>query len=745
MNKWLVSCAIGAIATASPSVAQTSDNTTETAQPSAGLNEIVVTANKREERLQDVAASISVLSGEDLEKAAAVQFSQYFDKVPGLAAVVGAAPGRLIVSLRGISTGVSQTNAAVGFYIGEVPFGSAGGLAIGGTFGADPNTFDVQRVEVLKGPQGTLYGASTLGGLIKTVYNPAKIGKLEARVVADANTVRFGGEGYSGNAMINLPVGDDFAIRSTFSYRRDAGFVDNVVPTNRRNNQNTQDAIGGRITALYAPDSPFSFELTGIYQEVDSNGLNEVDVDETTLRPIIGDLKTAANRIQPNAKLKYQIYSAKLDYDFGGAALTSVSSFGKYRMRQLADESIQLPIGLIIPFGTSNGLENYTQELRLGSTDSNATFQWLGGLFYTRQDSDWTIDSRALNPTTFAPTPLLLADFDGTIRYTEVAGFLNGTFKVTDKLSLNGGARLSENRQRFAYTRAGALFAGAGANSQGKDKDAVWTYSAAIEYRPDSRTLLYVKTANGYRPGGPQVSSLPGLPESFAPDTTKNYEAGAKFDSDDRKLSLEANVFYIDWSDIQLLQTVTLVVNGSTLRRSLIANAGSASSKGFDFAARYSPTPALTFGLTGGYTDAQLEDNAPGLGGSAGERIPYTPRFQLSGTVDYEIDLGEDRSLALGAAARHVGNRTTYFSGLPGGDPGGNVNALMPSYNIIDLRAALTLGSFEIAARITNLTDKRAILSAVSKGTDAVTGAFTSAQAAVAQPRTFGVTISKSF
>lgn len=744
MKGLLVTCGVLAIAIASPALAQSSAERTESDASIAGLDEIVVTANKREERLQDVAAAISVLDGEALEKAGEVQFSQYFDKVPGLAAVVGAAPGRLIVALRGISTGQAQTNAAVGFYIGEVPFGSSGGLAIGGTFASDPNTFDVQRIEVLKGPQGTLYGASTLGGLIKTVYNPAEIGETAARVVVDGSTVRYGGEGYSGSAMINLPVGDAFAVRSTFNYRRDAGFIDNVVPINLRNNQNTQDAFGGRITALYAPDGPLSIELTGIYQEVDSNGLNEVDVDAVTLKPVVGDLKTRANRIQPEARLEYQIYSAKMDYDFGAATLTSVSSFGSYRMRQISDETIQLPIGPIIPFGTNNGLDNFTQELRLASNGGGA-FEWLGGFFYTRQDNDWTINSRALNPVTFAPTPFLVAQFVGAARYTEVAGFVNGSFNVTDKLRLNAGARLSENRQRFTYQRAGALFAGADPNSQGRDKDAVWTYSAAVEYRPDAQTLLYVKTANGYRPGGPQVSSLPGLPESFGPDQTYNYEAGVKFESDDRKLSLDANVFYIDWSDIQLLQTVTLNVNGAVLRRSLISNAGGASSRGFELTARYNPVPALTLGLTSGYTDAQLEGDAPGLGGSKGERIPYTPRFQIAATADYTIDLGKDRSLTFGASARHVGNRTTYFSGLPGGDPGGNINALMPSYEIVDLRASLVLGKTEIAARITNLTDERAILSAVSKGVDPATFAFTTAQAAVAQPRTFGLTISRDF
>jgi len=730
-------------ATGTPALAQQA-----AAAASDGIEEIVVTANKREERLSDVAAAVSVLGGVELERSAITQFTQFFDKVPGLAAVGGTAPGRSIVSLRGVSTGQSQTSAGVGFYVGEVPFGSTGALAIGGTLNADPNTFDVARVEVLKGPQGTLYGANTIGGLVKTVYNSAKVGETEGRIVLDGSTVRYGNEGYSANGMINLPLGKDVAVRATAGYRRDAGFIDNTTARNSKKDQNTADAYSGRINIRYAPDGPFSADLTAIYQQIDSNGLNEVDVNPSTLKPLVGDLKTAANQIQPLAKLKYQIYSAKLDYDFGSATLSSISSFGSYRTRQLSDESVSLPIGRILPYETRLGLDNYTQELRVASNGEGA-IEWLGGFFYTRQNNDWTIDSTALNATTLAPTTLLIADFDGTARYTEVAGFANATVKLSDRLSLSGGVRLSENKQRFAYTRAGILFASGAPNSAGTSKDTVWTYSGAIEFRPVEQTLLYVRTSNGYRPGGPQVSSLPGLPTSFGPDTTKNYEAGVKYDSSDRSLTLDASVFYIDWKDIQLLRTVTAVVNGATLRRGLIENAGAASSRGFDFSARYRPTQALTLGLAGGYTDAQLDENAPGIGGKAGERIPYTPRFQLSGTVDYDIELGDDRTLTLGASARRVTARTTYFSGLPGAapgtDPAGNVNARMPGYNILDLRVAYTAGSYEIAARVTNVTDKRAILSAISKASDLATGAYTSAQAAVAQPRTFGLSVSKSF
>jgi iron complex outermembrane recepter protein len=336
------------------------------AEDDMASNEIIVTANKREERLTDVATSISVVTGASLEQSGASQFSEYFDKVPGLSAVSFGTPGRSIVSLRGISTGASQVNATVGTYINDVPFGSAGGLAIGGTFNADPNTFDIARVEVLKGPQGTLYGASTLGGLIKTVYATPVLGSSNGRAMIDGSTVEGGSQGFMVNGMVNLSTNDRFGIRAVVSVRRDPGFIDSVSTGNVRNNFNSANAMGGRFIALFKPTESFSAELTAIYQYTDSKGANIVDLNPVTLKPTIGDLKTGETFITPKDKLEYQIYAGKLIYDLGPASVTSVTSYGLFRDDSRADVTNSFGFGplLFIVRRKANGISTYWVSVR---------------------------------------------------------------------------------------------------------------------------------------------------------------------------------------------------------------------------------------------------------------------------------------------------------------------------------------------------------------------------------------------
>lgn len=742
MTKMLrVGCAAVALASSSAGIAQ------QQGADDPGLADIVVTANKREELLSDVPAAISVLTGESLVRSGATQFSQYFDTVPGLAAVPFGQPGKGVVSLRGISTGVSQTNASVGTYINDVPFGSAGGLAIGGTFIADPNTFDVERIEVLKGPQGTLYGASTLGGLIKTVYAGPRIDATEAAIMLDGSAVEGGSLGYQANGMVNLSFGGTFAIRAVLSQRRDPGFIQSKAAGNLRDDANEADAYGGRIIALYQPNEAFAAELTAIYQNTRSKFTNLVDLDPVTLRPTVGDLATAETFVAPIGRLRYEVYAGKLSYDFGRATLTSVSSYGKYRERSIADQTNAFGFGVIVPYEQRITLGNVTQEIRLASP-TGGTFEWLLGGFYTDQDNSWDFDIVGRSFATRQPVAGPFANigrFRGDTRYKEVAGFANATWRFTDKLSVSGGLRYSENRQRYSYGRSGIIYGGPSTTAAGRSKDDVLTYAATLRFEPTKDALLYVSTSTGYRPGGPQVSNLTGLnlPTSFGPDETVNYEAGLKLSTLGGKLSLDASVFYIDWKDIQLLRTVTLQLAGSTVRRVLIENAGAASSRGFDFALRYRPITDLTLALGGGYTDARLDEAAASLGAVAGERIPYTPRWQLNGSLDYGFDVATDVRASIGASFRYVGSRTNYFAA----DPAGNLQARMPEYAMLDLRAGLTLSeTLEILFRVNNVTNERAILAATSNAfnPDPPFDVLNVA-GVVAQPRTYGITLTKRF
>jgi len=719
----------------------------QAAEPSAStsdvtLGEIIVTANKREERLQNVPAAISVVLGDALEKIAAAQFTQYFDTIPGLSAVPAGQAGKANVAIRGITTGAGQINASVGTYINDVPFGSAGGLALGGTFIADPNTFDIERIEVLKGPQGTLYGASTLGGLIKTVYTSPKLGVLEGRIMLDGSTVEGGDQGYMVNALVNAPLGKDLAVRIVGGVRRDAGFVDSISPGNAIENFNSARAYNARGVLLYKPDNVFSAELTAIYQRTNSFGINQVDVDPVTMVPVSQDLSTAYTFIRPSDRLEYQIYSGKLVYDFGFAALTSISSYGRYAENQRLDATAAIPFGPPILNAQRITLGNFTQEVRLASP-SGGRFEWLIGGFYTHQSNTWKLNIDGVDARTLELLPLQVYDFNGDTRYEEVAGFANGTVKLTDALSVTGGIRYAYNRQRYAYSRAG-LIVGPPSDTQGRSSDGVVTYLGSVQYKPVDNLLLYFKTASGYRPGGPQVSNLTGLNlrSTFDPDKTRNYEVGAKWSSADGKFNAYISGFYIDWTAIQLLTTVVLNVNGTTIRRSLIDNAGAASSRGFDLALRYRPVRGLNLAVDTGYTNARLDETAPSLGGGKGERIPYVPRWTASGSVGYDFALGGSVTGRVGATGRYVDARPNYFLA----DPAGNVSAFMPAYFILDLRAGATFGPWDVGVRLTNVTNRRAILSSSTLAFQDVPPFGVAANAAVvAQPRTYGLTVSRKF
>lgn len=306
-----------------------------------------------------------------------------------------------------------------------------------------------------------------------------------------------------------------------------------------------------------------------------------------------------------------------------------------------------------------------------------------------------------------------------------------------------GGLRDSENGQDYNYIRSG-LLSSRSPSSAGISSDSVVTYSTSVQYRLAEDGIVYGKVSSGYRPGGPQVVSQVGLtlPTKYDPDTVTNYEGGLKFFAFDRRLSVNASAFHIDWSRIQLLGAGVVAVQGVPQRRFLLTNAGQASSDGFDFAVTARPVAGLTVNASGAYTDAHLDQAAPQLGAAKGERIPYNPLWSLNGSMTYAFPISENVVGDPSAAIRFVGSRTNYFSA----DPSGNLQATMRHYTILDLRAGATIGAYDIAFRVSNVTNERAILAAQTDGY-ATTPPYSvlNDSAVVSRPRTFGLGITRSW
>src|ERR1700735_5003215 len=251
------------------------------------LQEIVVTAEKREERLLDVPMSLTALSGDELARAGSYRLEDFVGKVPGLSVVDAGALGSQLV-IRGITTGVQAVNSAVATYIDETPY-AAQGPFVDSTF-ATPNldTFDLQRIEVLRGPQGTLYGSNALGGLVKYVTNAPDPPAVAAKVETGANSVSNGGTGFDVHAMVNLPLGADSALRLVGYDTYYPGFIDD--PSRGLTDINGTHFVGGRVSYLYEPASNFTVRLNAIYQERRWNDWSDEDVNGGTLTPVFGNL-----------------------------------------------------------------------------------------------------------------------------------------------------------------------------------------------------------------------------------------------------------------------------------------------------------------------------------------------------------------------------------------------------------------------------------------------------------------------
>lgn len=697
------------------------------AAPQTLPDDIIVTAQKREQRLIDVPQSVSVVSAELLRSVHAERLEDYFTRIPSASFVEAqAGQGRLV--LRGINTG--GVGATVATYVDETPYGSATSLANGGVLAPDLDPSDVQRIEVLRGPQGTLYGANSLGGLVKYVTTLPDTTAVHATAEGNVEGVAHGSTGASSRASLNLPLADTIAVRASGFYRQDPGYIDDL---RRGRDINDGRTYGGRVSVLAKPLDRLTIRVTGVLQNLHSNGTNEQEVDPVTLAPVFGRL--IQNRIvaQPN-DIRYRVYNGTVNYNFGAVSLVSATSWGNLDQLNVQDATGvygDLLTGAFgIPLGSSLdqrlNQRRFTEEVRLASTRPmlGGLFEWTIGGFYTRERN--VIDQRlnAVDAGTGRISPGLdgLALVNIASRYREIAGFANGTIHFTPRFDLTFGGRYSHNKQTATTVNGGPLQGDSTFDVQSSDN--VFTYSVAPSFKPNTDTTIYARIARGYRPGGPNLVPAgvvdPAL-RQFGADTTTNYEVGIKSDLLDRKLSVELTGFYIDWKNIQLLTAV----NGVGIN----TNGGSARSKGVEATVTLRPTPGLSLGANGAYVDASLTADAGLSGGLKGNRLPYVARFASTLSADYERPLNDRINGIGGISWRYTGPRQSGF------DPVLGQNRLA-GFSQVDAHLGATFDRYRVEVFARNLTDSRGIVNLGAAGS-ALNGAIA---AAVVRPRSIGAT-----
>ena len=719
------------------------------ASPSDGatLGEVVVTANKRAEPVKTVADAIAVLPAQQLETAGVTELRDLNGLVPGLVVSGSDASGEFVI--RGLSTGPDAT-PLVGFQIDGAPIGSV-------TNGA--NTADqmpeidpslISRIEVLKGPQGTLYGGSTLGGIVQFVTKKPSLDQVDGSFSVEGSGTEHGDGNYVLRASASAPLVQDKLGLQLSAYDDDlGGYVDDQKLG--RNDFDYHHSYGGRAALLWQINPDFQVQLSDLYSHSKSY-IDIVPYDATTHKPLDGDL-IYNEGVLPLDENNFNLVSLNAGYDLHWATLSYVGTYQRFDNNYATDFTAEslvpivegaLPLfgGVAVPANSSVGADldlhttKYTSELRLASPDTGR-FRWLAGLFYNHEQSDQPQTVGVVEPDqNFAPAPLNdLLNYTLLTHLTEVAGFADLTYYIIPRLDVTGGIRVGhidqDYRQLFSgsdsealntlFTVSGLLPTAAD-SGLGKESDTFETYLADLRYHLTANSMVYFRFATGYRPGGPNVS-VPGVPPTFAPDTTKNYEVGWKTNFWGKKGYLDASAYWIDWDNIQLL-TQFDGLGGTT-------NGGSAVSRGIEASLTLTPVAGLTLTGSGAYNDAHLTETIPGGLGNEGDRLPNDPKWTAAFGATYEWSLGNDWCPYVGAQVRYVDSRNFSFE-----HSAIYPDYVMPQYTTADLQAGVRHGPYDFQVFARNVNDERAQLGDESRGVNFI---------AVSRPRTVGASISAHF
>ena len=741
MNTRLKLAILGSLGVAGPLLSQASLALDATAATdSDALTTIVVTAEKREEPLQNVPMSVTALGGGSLDKLQDRDFSDYATMVPGLS-WVSSQPGLTRLTLRGENAGGVGSTVAV--YLDESPFGSSSALLNGSILSGDFDTWDLQRIEILRGPQGTLYGANSEGGLLKFVTTAPVLGSFSGAAEVTGESVDHGGEGWDTRAVLNLPVGDKVAWRVSGFEQHVPGYIND--PLNGKSDVNGGHKEGGRVSMLAAPTDDLTIRLTATSQQSNYDGTSAIDVHPVTLKPLHGDL-TQERFVSEPSSFNYVNYNATVNWNAGPFSILSTTSYSILDSHTFSDASNQLLapgltvadlLGLAIGPNLGASLDDvvdmkkFTQEIRLSSPASDR-LEWQVGGYFTRENGALAEHLNAIDTTSGADAGLPSLEIPIIAStYKEWAGFGNLTYHFNSQFDIQAGGRYSSNEQTASENVTGLLVPTPEVFNF-PSKGHVFTYSVAPRWHVDANTMVYARVATGYRPGGPNALpplAPPDVPREYGADKTTNIEVGIRSTQLDGLLSIDVAAFHVDWKDIQLVEAIGgFNFNG---------NGGTARSQGVEWTFGYIPVHGLTFTWTGAYTDAKLTTDAPGVNGVSGDRLPYAPKWGTSLDGEYSWAAFSNYKGFIGGTWSYVGARETDFGSSIDTIP---TQVALSSYNSFAARIGLENDRYRVMLYGKNLGDSRGITSYQSSGAPDSGGEIT-----VIQPRTVGVTLSAKF
>ena len=721
---------------AGPAGAATAD---VAADDSSNLGEVIVTAQRRSEDVKEVPTSISVLGGAALENSHIGGLEDISRAVPGLSFASGGGPGLDNIEMRGVSS--TSGSATVGLYLDDVPI-TVTNLYNGAV---EPRLFDMDRVEVLRGPQGTLYGASSMGGAIRFISNQPNLTTFGGTVSSQVSGTRHGGVNYDEQGALNVPlVEGTAAARIGVDFGQDSGYIDNYTLSDQLARSGTNDDRWTvlRLAVKVAPDDTLTI-TPAFYGEWEKTG------DTSVFYPDFGLYKQQKEVQEPSVDhLLVGSLTVAKQWDWG--QLTSISSYFQQQFNRTEDGTYYNSeyLGSIIDSDPPNDIQNQgyqigllpgpvytriktsvvTQELRVASApSSDSGLSWVGGLFYSdykvhRLFNAYIDDFNQTFENIYGLAPEDAPVFAGaTFPNNSVATdntaedekqyavFADVSYKFIQSLKGTAGLRYSYAPTIFNDFQGGYFSIGVPPVSQ-RAKFYATTPKFSLTYAATPDMTLYASASEGYRIGGSEIYISPSLcaqdlanlglssaPGTFNSDSLWSYEGGLKGRFFDDTLSIDVDGYYLQWKNIQ--QTVNLPICGYTIT----TNVGNAESYGPELEVNYKPVRDLTLGLSTEYTHDALTKVTSSVGASVGDHILNVPEWMATFRVDYSRRLADDLKGFVRADYDWTGPSNGAFSPT-------NPDYSRPVYSVLNGSLGVNLHGYEISLFAKNLLDDKKII-----------------------------------
>ncbi len=707
---------------------------------------ITVTASRRVQTLQDTPLAVTAINPDDLETSGLTKLREVVEYAPGVNFAGGASPIANTITMRGVAQSGRATT--VGVYIDDVPIGSSNSFAAGPSLMFDAVQGDVERIELIKGPQGTLYGSSSMGGVVRYITKDPSTQGFEGSAKTDLSTTKQGGFNQKYSGRLAAPVVKDKLGVSVSGYYDDfGGFIDRTAgsPTGAAEDVDAYEAWGIYAKVVANPADNIRSSFLFAHTDLTSAGANSVALQGPPF--VLADGPYLTDEGMNDLNDEFTLYAGTLNFDLGFANLISSTSWQDRENSNAAD--LVATFGSLVdllsgstpgtvtsaPFTGLTKTERFVQEIRLASAESERVEWTIGGIFSDEDSSNiQTLEGQPIN--------FIALDVDLGSELKEYAGFGNLTYYITRDFDVTAGVRVAKIESSVALTDGPGLIV---ANiPETTSEDVVDTYSFTARYRPSEDLSLYARVASGYRPENANLPLLDAMGNNAAPaiiatDTLWSYELGAKGSLADGGISYDFAGWYINWKDLQAVTFVNAATTGGNANSDVTA---------YGVEGSLTARPASGFSIISNfaYTHSTLDDDeTAAFGALAGENLQLLPKWTASIRGAYDFPITQELDGFVNAGLRYVGDRDTGFEGGVASD-GSMITPLianftLESYIAANLSAGVRKGPVTVSVYANNLFDEYAFTGGTARP---IVGGIRAA-ANVLQPRTIGGVVKVDF